>query len=140
MIRDIIFNRWGTPEIDFFATSRNCVLGKFASWGPDPRATLIDSFQSDWASFSSVYLFPPIPLIPRVMQKIVMERAKGILIVPNWETQMWYKHLLAIQVDHWDSMCNEETVYLSVDTEMQRKACPVGHMLRAVSFAGEKFW
>jgi hypothetical protein len=81
MIRDIIFNRWGTPEIDFLATSRNCVIDKFASWGPDPRATLIDSFQSDWASFSSVYLFLPIPLIPRVMQKIVMERVRGILIV-----------------------------------------------------------
>ncbi len=51
---------------------------------------------------------------------------------------MWYKHLLAIQVDYWDFMCNEETVYLSVETEMQRKACWVGHMLRAVFFAGEK--
>jgi hypothetical protein len=139
-IREVIFSKWGAPEIDLFATSRNCVIEKFASWGPDPRATVIDCFQSDWSSFGSVYLFPPIPLIPKVIQKIVMEGARGILIVPDWEAQMWYKHLLKIQVDHWDFMCNEETVYLSVDTEIQRKACPFGHMLRAISFAGQNFW
>ena len=73
----------GVPEIDLFATSRNCVIDKFASWGPDPEASFIDSFQVDWGSFESVYIFPPIPLIPKIIQKIIMERARGILIVPK---------------------------------------------------------
>ena len=57
-IRDAIFSRWGAPYIDLFATSRNHVLDKFASWGPDPGACFIDSFQVDWGSFDSVYIFP----------------------------------------------------------------------------------
>ena len=85
-------------------------------------------------------MFPPIPLIPKIIQKIIMERATGILIVPNWEAQMWYRHLLKIQVDYFDFNCDNNTVYLSVDTEIQRRSCPFGHVLRAVTFLGEKFW
>ena len=140
MVRAAIFNRWGVPEIDLFATSRNRVLKRFASWGPDPEAELIDSFLADWGEFSSVYIFPPINLIGRVIQKIIMERARGILIVPDWKAQMWYRHLMRIQVDAIDFICNEDTVYLSVDTETQRTSCPFGHTLKAVSFAGDRFW
>ena len=139
-VKEAIFSRWGAPDIDLFATSRNHVLDRFASWGPDPEASIIDSFQVDWGSFGSVYIFPPIPLIPKIIQKIVMERARGILIVPNWEAQMWYRHLLKIQVDYFDFNCDNNTVYLSVDTEIQRRSCPFGHVLRAVTFSGEKFW
>ena len=130
----------GGPEIDLFATSRNCVIDKFASWGPDPEASFIDSFQVDWGSFESVYIFPPIPLIPKIIQKIIMERARGILIVPNWDSQFWYRHLLRIQVDHFDFSCDVNTVYLSVDTEIQRRSCPFGNVLRAITFSGETFW
>ena len=139
-IQEAIFRRWGTPYIDLFATSRNRVLERFASWGPDPEACIIDSFQADWGSFSSVYIFPPVPLIPKVIQKIIMERARGILIVPNWEAQMWYRHLLKIQTDFLDFICDESSIYLSVDTEMQRRNCPFGHTLRAVAFSGDSFW
>ena len=123
-----------------FTTSRNRALERFASWGPDPEAELIDSFLADWGEFSSVYIFPPINLIGRVIQKIIMERAKRILVVPDWKAQMWYRHLMRIQVDAIDFICNEDTVYLSVDTEMQRTSCPFGHTLKAVSFAGDRFW
>jgi len=60
-----------------------------------------------------------------------MEKARGILIIPNWDFQFWYKHVERIQEDYWDFICSEETVYLSVDTDTQRQSCPYGHTLRA---------
>ena len=130
-IQQFIFNRWGKPEIDLFATSRNFVCEKFGSWGPDPRATVVDSLQENWSKFDSVYLFPPFPILTKVIQKIIMEKARGILIIPNWDSQFWYKHVERIQEDYWDFTCSEETVYLSVDTDTQRQSCPYGHTLRA---------
>ena len=139
-VREYIFNRWRWPDIDLFATSSNCVTSTFASWGPDPRATIIDSMLVDWSTLGVVYAFPPFPLIPRVLQKIVMDKAKGILIIPNWTRQTWYKHVLRIQLDYWDFVCRDDSVYLSVDNEQQRQHCPFGHVLRALQFDGKRFW
>ena len=73
-------------------------------------ATVVDSLQENWSKFDSVYLFPPFPILTKVIQKIIMEKARGILIIPNWDSQFWYKHVERIQEDSWDFACSEETV------------------------------
>ena len=44
------------------------------------------------------YAFPPISLIPRVLQKIENENAEGILIVPAFTTQAWFPRLLGLLI------------------------------------------
>jgi len=58
-----IFDRWGPPDIDMFASNRNAVLPRYASWAPDPEAEVIDCFSVNWSKVGAVYCFPPTPLV-----------------------------------------------------------------------------
>ena len=38
--------------------------------------------------------FPPFRIIPTVLQNIIKDRARGILVVPDWPSQLWYPILV----------------------------------------------
>lgn len=80
---------FGTPEIDLFATYRNTKCAKFVSWKPDPYSTNVDSFTIRWSD-QYFYAFPPFALILRMLNKIVADRAEGIVVVPWWPSQPWF--------------------------------------------------
>jgi hypothetical protein len=44
----------------------------------------------------SVYAYPPIPLIPKVLQKVREDKCRLILIAPQWPRRAWYLDLLAL--------------------------------------------
>ncbi len=92
-----ICNRFGMPDIDLFASRLNYQLKPFCSWLPDPEAEVIDSFSISWQDTFG-YAFPPFALIPRVLQKIRLEKAEIILIVPKWQTQPWFNLLRKLLV------------------------------------------
>ena len=77
------------PDIDLFASRLNFQLMPFVAWRPDPLAKCIDAFTFDWAN-EVFYAFPPFSILPQVLKKIEYDGAKGILIVPNWPTQVWF--------------------------------------------------
>ena len=64
-----IFRVWGTPEVDMFATLSNSYLPCFMSPIPEPRALAVDALSQDWQG-RSMYMFPPFPLLSKVMQKL----------------------------------------------------------------------
>ena len=76
-------------DIDLFATRLNCQLSTYCSWKPEPGSTYVDAFSIDWRNHT-FYAFPPFSLIARCVQKITRDKAKGILIVPLWQTQPWF--------------------------------------------------
>lgn len=80
---------FGTPDIDLFASRINAKCKKYISWKKDPYAFNIDAFTIDWSSFF-FYAFPPFALILKVLNKIVADRATGIVVVPQWPSQAWY--------------------------------------------------
>ena len=43
-IFQIIFNQWGTPDVDLFASWNNRKLEKYVSWHPEPESWRIDAF------------------------------------------------------------------------------------------------
>ena len=95
-----IFRVWGTPEVDMFATLSNSHLPRFISPVPEPRALAVDALSQDWQG-RSVYMFPPFPLLNRVMQKPRSTQAAGmILVAPWWPSQSWFPHLLRLCVEH----------------------------------------
>ena len=81
------------PKIDLFASRLNCQLNPFVSFRPDPEALHVNSFLLPW-SCTKFYAFPPFSVISRVVQKIYLEQAEGILVVPNWPNQPWYSKLM----------------------------------------------
>ena len=125
-----IERRWGLPQIDLFATNRNAIVRRYASWGPDPDAEMIDSFQENWNRFDSVYCFPPTPLVGRVLQKLIMDRCRGIVVLPFWPAASWYNRFRSMDTDGFEFVISEDTIFLSVNDWKQRTNCPWGHKFR----------
>lgn len=84
-----IIDAFGTPEVDLFASKQNSKCPKYVSWHRDPDSFTIDAFTISWKDMY-FYAFPPFPLIPKVLNKIIVERATGLLVVPHWPAQAWY--------------------------------------------------
>ena len=80
------------PDIDLFASRINFQFPKYMAYRPDPAAIAIDAFSVSWAD-RDFYAFPPFCIISRVLHKIIRDRAKGVLVVPNWASQCWYPRL-----------------------------------------------
>ena len=78
-----------TPKIDLFASRLNCQIPKFVSYRPDPQSSAVNAFTLNWGNLE-FYAFPPFTIIPRIIQKIIKDRATGILVVPDWPNQPWY--------------------------------------------------
>jgi len=84
-----IFRRWGTPDIDLFATRRSAVLPVYATLDrTDRQAAFHDAFSRTW-NFRLAWIFPPPALIPRVLHHLNSATGNFILIVPRWEKVFW---------------------------------------------------
>lgn len=92
-LNDLVFQNiistFGQPEIDLFASSLNAKCTKFVSWWGGSGSIAADAFTIDWKDYF-FYAFPPFSVILRVLQKIMVDKAKGILVVPLWTSQPWY--------------------------------------------------
>ena len=66
-------------------------------------------------------------------QKLIMDRCRGVLVVPFWPSASWYNRFTTIYTDWFEFEISEDTVYLSVDDWKQRDNCPWGHKFRVAS-------
>jgi hypothetical protein len=93
-----VFHKWGTPQIDMFASRFNNRLPFFCTRSQDVRAAMTDASAQSWKSLF-LYAYPPQVLIPQVLLKIKREPCEVILIAPNWPRQPWYPNLVDLLVD-----------------------------------------
>ena len=126
--RDIV-QAFILPEIDLFASRLNFQLKPYVAWLPDPDANFTDAFTLDWSRFV-FYAFPPFSIITQVLKKIEYDRAKGILVLPNWPTQVWFpllRRLLTAEPVHlrW----REDLVRLPFRDDPH----PLGHKLKLMA-------
>ena len=75
-------------SVDLFTSRINSQLSRFFAYRPDPKAEVINVFCVSW-HYLSFYCFPPFSCIGKILQKINIDNATGILIVPNWPSQFW---------------------------------------------------
>lgn len=87
----------GCPEIDLFASNINAKCKKFISWHKDPEAIAVDAFTVSWTDLA-FYAFPPFSLILKVLRKIVVDEAEGIVVVPFWPTQPWFPQYKSLSI------------------------------------------
>ena len=83
---------FGHPEEDLLASRLNRKLPRYVSWSMDLEAWRVDAFSFDWSE-TVVYAFPPFSLVGRVLQKLLADQAKGIIMAPWWPTQHWFARL-----------------------------------------------
>ena len=71
-------------SMDLFASKFNAKLPHYVSLLEDNLATFINAFSCEWKNGS--YLFPPIPMIPKVVSKILRDNIEFcVLITPAWD-------------------------------------------------------
>ena len=95
----LLFDRWGRPQVDLFATRYNYQLPTFVSPVPDELAWEVDALSITWNGLSA-YAFPPHRILPQVLEKV--RKASGlrlILVVPFWERHPWLKEIRQLAVD-----------------------------------------
>ena len=85
--------RFGTPDVDLFASRLNYQIKPFVSWGPDPESWAVDAFSINWGNTYS-YAFPPFSLLNRVLNKLRRDQADGMIIAPYWTTASWFPVLV----------------------------------------------
>ena len=85
------------PDVGLFASRLNKQLDRFVSFKPDPEAIDADAFSISRTNLK-FYAFLPFSCISRCFQKITMEKATGVIVVPNWTTQPFYSVLLRMLV------------------------------------------
>lgn len=90
---------WKKPDVDLFASRLNNKLPVYCSWRPDPGASYIDAFTTDWGKFDYSYIFPPFSVLARCVRKIQTDKVKAVIIAPLWPTQVWFTVLMRILVD-----------------------------------------
>jgi len=96
---DKIFRIFGQPDIDMMATRESSKTERFWGWRKDPDAEGIDSLSPivSWEGIGFPYVFPPPPLIPKVLDKISQARLKkAIIIAPWWYSKPWFPRLRAM--------------------------------------------
>ena len=85
------------PTVDLFASRLNTQFERYVSFRPDPEAFAVDAFSISWQSLQ-FYAFPPFSVIARVLQKARRDKARGVIVVPRWPTQVWWPVLGAMMV------------------------------------------
>lgn len=86
-ISDDLFNLlskcWGPFTVDRFSSDYNAKCEIFNSRWWCPGTSGIDAFNQIW-SFDNNWLVPPPRLIPKVVSKLIDEKASATMIVPFW--------------------------------------------------------
>lgn len=92
LFREIV-QRFGLPCVDLFASHQNAQLARYFTRFQCTGAEGTDALRCNWPA-GLLYAFPPLPLIPRVIRKMLRERAELILVAPRWPKRAWYADLV----------------------------------------------
>ena len=76
------------PTLDAFASKMNRKLPRYMTWMQDEEAVGRDALLCPFDPMT--YVFPPIPLIPKIVTKIKEERVTALLICPQWPASLWW--------------------------------------------------
>lgn len=95
---DLIFQKYGRPQVDLFATEENAKLPTFVSRRFNPKAWAVDALSIPWDSLYA-YAFPPFCLINRVLLKLKRSNMDLLLVAPHWPNQPWFPIVLSLLVD-----------------------------------------
>ena len=75
-----------------------------------PEATHINAFSISWQG-RNFHAFPLFAVIGKVLHKIVLDTARGIIVVPYWPTQPWYSLLIKLLIDITILLYSSKTLF-----------------------------
>nr|XP_054606083.1 uncharacterized protein LOC107379117 [Nothobranchius furzeri] len=97
-----IWIRFGEPSVDLFAARENAQCRLWFSLSPRDGPPLgVDAFSHQPWPRTLLYAFPPVPLIPRLLDRIRSEQLSVILVAPRRVSASWFPDL---QVSYGQSL------------------------------------
>ena len=85
----------GRPTIDRFADVDNRKMTRFNSRFFHEESEAVDAFTQDWSQ-DFIWLCPPIYLITRTIEYLEANKAKGIIIFPEWKSSYFWPHMVRV--------------------------------------------
>ena len=76
------------PTLDAFACTETAQLLRCMSWFKNNQAVAMDALLPDWDPVT--YLFPPVPLLLKVLLKVRSQHIRAVLVCPQWPTALWW--------------------------------------------------
>ncbi|XP_041437982.1 uncharacterized protein pfkfb2.L isoform X1 [Xenopus laevis] len=92
-----LVDQWGTPSIAAMASRDNRKVTRFFARCRDPLAVGVDAMTQHW-QFNLAYVFPPLPMLPRVLKKIKQSLSTVITVAPYWPRRTWFSDLQEMSV------------------------------------------
>ncbi|XP_066429301.1 uncharacterized protein [Eleutherodactylus coqui] len=93
----LLVEKWGVPEVDLFASSANTKCRLFFSRGAEKQALGTDALSHPW-DWDLAYAFPPLPLIPLLLRKLLQSTLTVIFVAPYWPKRPWFPLLRSLSV------------------------------------------
>lgn len=132
-----IIAKFGTPQIDLFASRINNKCAKYVSWNRDPDAWAINAFTINWTDYY-FYAFPPFSIILKTLRKIITDKATGIMIVPVWPSQPWYPVFTQLLVSNMIHVKANEHMISSHSRDDRKIQSNL--ILAAGMLSGRRYW
>lgn len=117
LFRDLT-TRFVEPAVDLFTSGSNHQLPCLFSHFPTPGAEAVDALHSPWPLGLLLYAFPPLPLIGKVIRKLLEEKTELLLLAPHWLHQPWFADLISLSIaplwripDNWISLLQGPLVH-----------------------------
>lgn len=91
---------WGPFGVDMFASRATVQAGPDGKLLPywsmlaDGFSEGVDAMTASWQGWGVVYAFPPVKLVGEVVQLVIEQRVRAVLVVPEWPAQWWWPLLL----------------------------------------------
>jgi hypothetical protein len=82
--------------LDMFASGLNSQVPLFWSRYPEPGSAGVDAFAFRWSGLNGLYANPPWPLIPQILQRLLLEKAIILLVFPRWHGAPWWPLLMSM--------------------------------------------
>ena len=117
--------------IDCFASRINTKLPSYISRYADPYSAAIDAFSLPWKD--NIYLFPPVPIINKVLSKFIADKVgHGLIVCPFWPSQTWFPLVLDLLIASpfllpAGSVVDKD---LRLPRHSRLLACPIGSVLQ----------
>ena len=120
-----------SPTLDAFASRETAQLERYMTWFQDPQAVASDALLNSWDKVT--YLFPPVPLLLKVLQKVQKQKIRAVLVCPQWPTALWWPLVVEMLVEPILPLPHYKEAVLRLD---QAQVLPYLEPLVAVHVSG----
>ena len=86
-----------SPTLDAFASRSTAQLLRYMSLEKDHLIVTQNALIQSWEPVS--YLFPPLPLLLKVIRKIKDQKIRAILVCPQFPLALWWNLMTEILVE-----------------------------------------